>query len=117
MAGMKADSKIDYIPLDKCKDGFIYILWARKAALGVFCKDKKSFKLSMFRSRNFLFEEEHWDTGYGTAKPLEEVECAPVFGTSDEMLSYLKQHPVLSRAEKMCEKTWKKHIRLQRTSK
>lgn len=76
-----------YIPLNECNDGFLYIISARNAKLGIFCKEDNSFIIR--RANNgptfifkddkwikdgpyYLSKEYHWDTGepFGTAKPL-----------------------------------------------
>ncbi len=65
---------INYISLDKCRDSFLYLIYARNANLGIFKKQNNSFVISRFKfKQNFLFEEYHWDTGepFGTVKPVE----------------------------------------------
>jgi hypothetical protein len=76
-----------HIPIDQCKDGFLYIIKARNANLGIFDEKKKSFIISRMKFKsNFLDEELHWDEKddsfikvfgrpmLGTAKPLNELE-------------------------------------------
>lgn len=65
---------LNYIPLEQCKDGYLYIINARNSKLGIFKKENSSFIISRFKFKsNYLFEEYHWDTGepFGTVKPLE----------------------------------------------
>ena len=62
-----------YIPMNKCKDGHLYIIKARNADIGVYVADKKGFRISRFKFKdNFIYMEDHWDTGepFGTVKPL-----------------------------------------------
>ena len=69
-------SKDDYIPIDKCKDGYLYIIKARNADLGVYVKKEKGFHISRFKFKcNYIFMEYHWDTGepFGTVKPIKEL--------------------------------------------
>lgn len=66
-----------YILIDQCKDGFLYIIDARNADIGVYIAEKKAFKISRTKFRdNFIDYEDHWDTceQHGTAKPLKEIE-------------------------------------------
>ena len=82
---MFLDKREHWIALEHCKDGFLYIIHARNSYLGIFNAEKKSFTISRHKfSSNFLFDEDHWDTGepYGTVKPLKELYAVP--GMSDE---------------------------------
>jgi hypothetical protein len=96
-----------WIPLEKCEDGYLYIISARNARLGVFHEQEKGFVISRFKfSINSLFVEYHWDTGepYGTVQPIEKIEKVPeklwaglkagearitLFGHNDEFQTYL----------------------------
>jgi hypothetical protein len=65
------------IPLDKCKDRYLYIIDARNARLGIFHQPTKSFIISRHKfGSNYLFNEDHYDADerYGTATPLVEIE-------------------------------------------
>jgi len=65
-----------YIPMNKCKDGHLYIIDARNADIGVYIAKEKGFKISRFKFKsNFIFIEYHWDTGepFGTVKPLKKL--------------------------------------------
>jgi len=82
----------NYIPMEKCKDGWLYRIDARNANLGIYNATKKTFYIRRDKwGFIHLFEEYHWDTGepYGTAKPLEEIEFAGNFNNDDERLAYL----------------------------
>jgi len=62
-----------YIPLKECRDSGLYIINARNSNLGIFNEKNSSFTISRFKfSSNYLYEEDHWDTGEpnGTVKPL-----------------------------------------------
>ena len=66
-----------YLLLSECKDGFVYFILARNAHIGIFNEKKKTFVISRHKfGDNFLFEEDHWDTGepYGTVKPIRLIE-------------------------------------------
>ena len=68
------DKNTEYIPLEKCVDGNLYLLDARNFNIGVFFQKESLFIgiRTKFGSR-FLDIEFHWDTGppYGTVIPLE----------------------------------------------
>ena len=67
---------MNVIPLKDCKDGYLYIIAARNAYIGIFNKEKKGFRISRFKfDRNYGFTEYHWDIGEpcGTAKPYREL--------------------------------------------
>jgi hypothetical protein len=77
-----------WIPIEQCEDGYLYIISARNARLGIFHKEERGFVISRFKfGHNSLFVEYHWDTGepYGTVQPFEKVEKAP-----EEMWAKLK---------------------------
>jgi hypothetical protein len=69
------------IPLSECRNGWVYKLFSRNLAFGVFAQAVNGFIgiREKFGSR-FLATEYHWDTGapFGTACPKEELEPAPV---------------------------------------
>jgi hypothetical protein len=85
------------IPIDDCKDGWLYIIRARNSYLGVYKKDEEGFTIRRVKFTSvFLFIEYHWDTGepYGTAKPLKELYQVPpeiLNGPEEEILSYLEK--------------------------
>ena len=65
-----------YIPMSKCKDGHLYIIDARNADIGVYVAKDKWFRISRFKFKtNYIFTEDHWDTGepHGTVKPLKKL--------------------------------------------
>jgi hypothetical protein len=68
------------IPLEECKHGFLYRIWSRNLAFGVFNEDTKGFVgiREKFGSE-YLFEEYHYDTGppFGTVLPKFVVEKCP----------------------------------------
>jgi len=86
---VSAESVAEWIALGECSDGHLYHIAARNASLGVFCAEEQGFVISRHKfGRNYLFTEEHWDTGepHGTAKPLVEIEEAP-----EVTLDYINQ--------------------------
>lgn len=82
----------EWIKIEDCKDGWLYKILARNAPLGIYCVEKKAFIISRFKGNaNFLYPEEHWDTGepFGTVKPITPLELAPIFTTDNNKLIYL----------------------------
>jgi hypothetical protein len=81
-----------WIPLEKCKDSYVYYIHARNAKVGIFNENDNGFIISRYKfDENFLFTEYHWDTGepYGTVKPLKKLYRAKPNMTLDETLIYL----------------------------
>jgi len=69
------DDLKNWIPMEECKDGYVYKIAARNGGFGIYNEETKGFKLSRHKfGDNYIFEEYHWDTGapYGTVKPLED---------------------------------------------
>jgi hypothetical protein len=82
----------NYIPIDSCKNGYVYRIFARNGIVGIFNSQDNSFTLSRFKfNSNYLFDEYHWDTGepFGTVKPIEEIDECPENMTESEALEYL----------------------------
>lgn len=83
---------MDYIPVSKCRDGYLYRIKARNAGVGIYEESTGSF---IIRRRKFgtvfIAREIHWDVdeNFGTVKPLEELEHAPKFESNKETLNYL----------------------------
>jgi hypothetical protein len=79
----------EHIPMDQCKEGFLYIIDARNSKLGIYDTENMSFTISRYKiGNNFLFEEYHWDTGspYGTAKPLKEIMEVPAMSDEEKLI-------------------------------
>jgi hypothetical protein len=70
-----------YIPLEECKDGYLYRISSRNLSLGVYSAAIKSFYgiRTKFGDR-FIDDEYHWDLGspFGTCKPRQELEQCPI---------------------------------------
>jgi hypothetical protein len=69
-----------HIPLDECKNGYLYRISSRNLAFGVFREEVKGFiGIREKFGELFLFTEFHWDTGppFGTVHPKEELEPVP----------------------------------------
>ena len=82
----------NYIPLERCKDGYLYIIDARNARIGIFTEKEKAFTIGRHKFNDyFLFDEYHYDTGapFGTVFPLEEIGLAPQFKNDREKLMWL----------------------------
>lgn len=85
------------IPIEQCKDGYIYFIRSRNLNSGIYRESTAGFTGEREKfGFHYLFEEYHWDTGppFGTAKPYYEVEKAP-----DWMMEYF------DRTKKVNEKT------------
>lgn len=86
--------RASWIPIEECKDGWVYYIHARNAKVGIYDKNEKGFTISRHKfSDNYLFVEYHWDTGepYGTVKPIKELESAPHFSNEAEKLAWLNE--------------------------
>jgi calcineurin-like phosphoesterase family protein len=89
-----ADKSQKWIPIEKCKNQYLYYIAARNAPLGIYQEEKKAFLISRWKFKeNFLFPEYHWDTGepHGTAKPLIEIEKSPETNKDPEIITYLNK--------------------------
>jgi hypothetical protein len=77
------------IPAVNCKDGYLYIIRARNAKLGIYEAETKSFKIRRKKGNVFIDREIHWqeDDTFGTAKPFIEIEKVPEDAV---LLDYLK---------------------------
>lgn len=94
------ESRKKWIPLSKCKDGYLYYIHARNSNAGIFCAVEKGFIISRHkRGQNFLFTEYHWEVEFpdeaipmkGTVKPLREIEKAPEFDSLEDKLQWLNR--------------------------
>jgi hypothetical protein len=64
------------ISLKDCRNGYLYIIAARNAYVGIFNAKKKGFRISRFKfDRNYESVEYHWDTGepHGTVRPYRKL--------------------------------------------
>ena len=90
-------TELEYISLDKCIDGHLYVIEARNAALGIFNKKTNGFTISRNKlGRNYLFEEYHWDYAgpCGTVRPHEDLGKVPNFPHHAKlMLRFLNEYP------------------------
>ena len=89
--------------MEQCKDGWLYHIAARNASLGIYRADKQYFEIRREKlGRIYRFcGEYHWDWKngetlfgkkmLGTAKPIEEIEQAPVFISEEEFIAYMEQ--------------------------
>jgi len=68
-----------YLPIDKCKKGFIYKLASRNLDIGVFDGEGGFIGIRTKFKDRYLFTEYHWDTNknFGTVKPLKELGQLP----------------------------------------
>ena len=95
-----ACSIINYIPMDKCKDGWLYSIAARNATLGIYREKELGFEIRREKFGSvFKFVEYHWDIGtikpeleqHGTAKPIQEIEKSTTFLNEKEFLKYMEK--------------------------
>ncbi len=65
----------DFVPMSKCKKGFLYRIHSRNLSFGVYDGEGGFVGIRVKFGQSYLFTEFHWDRGapYGTVKPLEEV--------------------------------------------
>lgn len=88
------DNITEWIKIEDCKDGWLYLIAARNSCLGIYDEKDKGFVISRFKFKNnFLFTEYHWDADptFGTVKPLKILEQAPHFDTDSDKLQYLNE--------------------------
>jgi len=91
---------MEYLKPKELRNGHLYLISARNARIGIWCKELGGFVISRHKfGDNFVFVEYHWDLGgqFGTVKPIQHLEKAPfnpaifLFWLSDErqVLTYL----------------------------
>ena len=91
------NNDIAYMKVDALKDGYAYQICGRKANVGIWVESRSTFVIPRSKfSTTYLFKEGHWDLdeSFGTAKPLKEIEKAPLNVTAynrkdQEILKYL----------------------------
>jgi len=72
---------VEYIKLEDCVDGMLYLIDSRNLSIGVFNKARNGFiGIRLKWEDRFLFTEYHWDTGepFGTVKPIKLLENCPI---------------------------------------
>ena len=85
-----------YIPMNACKEGMIYLIHSRNLICGIYNKGRFTGLRSKF-GEEFLFPEDHWDSGppYGTAKPIREIEYfgeyCPACGDNKKLTEVLER--------------------------
>jgi len=91
-----------WIPLEQCKDGWLYHIAARNATLGIYRADKQGFEIRREKlERIYRFVEYHWDweggeilfgkKQLGTAKPIQEIGPSPEFKSEKEFIQYMEK--------------------------
>lgn len=103
LSWQNAEEIKEWIPLDQCKDGWLYHIAARNASLGIYRSAKQYFEIRRQKGNEIyrFCGEYHWDWQggeilfgkklLGTAKPLVEIEEAPVFINEEEIIIYMEK--------------------------
>ena len=98
-----AEKVKEWIPINKCRDGFLYSIAARNSTLGIYRAGKQYFEIRRQKGDEiYRFSGEyHWDWQggeiifknkmLGTAKPIEEIEQAPAFGSEKDFIKYMER--------------------------
>lgn len=71
---------MSYIPMEQCKNGYLYRIHSRNLAYGVYREKVQGFiGIREKFGHEYLFTEFHWDTGepFGTVQPAREIEPCP----------------------------------------
>ncbi len=90
------------IQIDLCKDGYLYIIYARNAKIGIFDAQSKGFRISRFKfDRNYKFVEYHWDKSWdsgwdteskGTVRPYKELFRPRKLNSEVEFLEFMNDY-------------------------
>ena len=83
------------IPIENCKDGYLYVIYSRNAMLGIYVAKRRGFRISRFKfGDNFEFVEYHWDVGepHGTAKPYRELFKPEVMEDEQGFLGFMNSY-------------------------
>jgi hypothetical protein len=83
-----------FIPMSECKDGYLYLIVAHHAHVGICRENGRVFMTNRDKfGRRYLFDEYHHDSDsvLGTVQPLREIEKAPQFETEEATLRYLSE--------------------------
>lgn len=102
LSWQNAEEIKEWIPIEQCKDGWLYHITARNASLGIYRSQKQGFEIRRDKLGSiYRFVEYHWDwTGgeilfgkkmLGTAKPIKEIEEAPTFKSEKEFINYIER--------------------------
>jgi len=88
--------KTEYIPIEDCVDGDLYLIDSRNLSMGVFY-ERGFIGIRLKFYDRFLFIEDHWDTGepHGTVKPIKFLESCPIENLDEhrnpELFQWLEQ--------------------------
>jgi hypothetical protein len=103
LSWQNAETITKWIPLEQCKDGWLYHIAARNSSLGIYRADKQYFEIRRQKGNEvYKFSGEyHWDwqggemwfgnKWLGTSKPLQEIEKAPQFKDEKEFIIYMER--------------------------
>lgn len=76
-----------YLPRDRLRDGFVYLIHAPKNYIGIWNAERRSFWfLTTSLGHVMLAREFHWDCFRGFVKPFVELEGPVAPGTEREVL-------------------------------
>jgi len=93
----------EWIPIEKCRDGHLYLIAARNSTLGIYRVDKQYFEIRRQKGNEIyrFCGEYHWDWQggeilfgkklLGTCKPIKEIEQVPVFKSEKEFIVYMEK--------------------------
>lgn len=84
-----------YIPMNKCKDGHLYIIDSRDADLGVYVAAEQSFRIPQNIPGNpYINKAGHWDIGgsQGVVKPLRKLNYMGHSMPDETLISKLNEH-------------------------
>lgn len=83
----------NYLPIEKCEEGYLYLIIARNSYLGIFKKENIFFISRQKSITNFVDIEYHWDIGepFGTAYPYFKLLKTPEFRDNNEKLKWLNK--------------------------
>jgi hypothetical protein len=84
----------NYLPINKCQEGYLYLIVARNAYLGIYKKEGRGFYINRQKfNLTYIDIEYHWDTGepFGTVCPYFKLIKAPKFKDNNEKLNWLNK--------------------------
>lgn len=93
--------------MEELQNGYLYRINARNAEYGIWIEEDKAFMISRLKfGYNFLFKEDHWDTGfpYGTVKPIRLMWKPPFKVEKIERLNFIAKDDPNGKEKRKLEK-------------